>query len=244
MQTALSRKEYDIWHGNFTVNDDTDKIIIEPWHKNVFNLGIAHNNRKILEAGCGRGDFSIFLSKQGALVTAMDFSAVAIEAAYKKNLANKTDVNFIVSDIRDTAFKNSSFDLIYSFECLEHIPNPQLMLNESFRVLKPNGRIVLTTENYSNAMVYVFLYNKLIRGTYDSGSGVQPIEKFLLFWNVKKMFLKAGFKNIELFGSHYVFLMLPGYGPSTFVKEEFKNKLLKFIFKPLARHMVYSAIKS
>ena len=244
MTEAVSPKKlYDVWHQDFLSNHNPNEIILDPWHRNVLALDNVHKNKTILEVGCGRGDFSILLSKQGARVKAIDFSLTVIEAVHKKNLAHKTDVNFVVADAQNIPFQDNGFDLIYSFECLEHIAEPQLMLNECYRVLKPNGKIVLTTENYSNAIAYAFLYYKLRRIPFDSGSGIQPIENFFLFWKVKKMFLKAGFKKIVFFGSHYVFLLLPRFDPSTFVKEQYKNKLLKFIFRPLARHMAYTGIK-
>lgn len=243
-QAISSRRKYDIWHsGPSSNNDNLNEIILDPWHRNVLTLDSVHNNKTILEVGCGRGDFSILLSKQGARVKAMDFSLAAIEVARRKNLAKKTNINFVVADAQSIPFLDNVFDLIYSFECLEHILEPQLMLNECYRALKPNGKVVLTTENYSNAFAYVFLYYKLRRIPFDSGSGTQPIENFFVFWKVKKMLLKAGFKKIDFFGSHYVFLLLPRFDPSTFVKEQYKNKLLKFIFRPLARHMVYTGIK-
>ena len=239
-QASLLRNKYDCW---YRAIPDNNKIKLEPWHENALALGIDNDKKRILEVGCGSGDFSIFLSRQGAQVTAIDFSIVAIEAARKKNTAYKTNVNCIVADSQAIPFKNNSFDLIYSFECLEHVLEPRSMLHECSRVLKTNGKIILTTENYLNAMSYVLLYYKLIRRPFDSGSGVQPIENYSLFWKTKKMFLEAGFKKVNFKGSHFVFLLLPGCDPCTFVRVRFKSQLLNFILKPFPRHLVFQGTK-
>lgn len=51
----------------------------------------------------------------------------------------------IVSDAQRLGVTTASFDVVLCTEVLEHIPNPQQAIDEMFRVLKPGGRLVLTT---------------------------------------------------------------------------------------------------
>ncbi|MEM3393038.1 MAG: class I SAM-dependent methyltransferase [Candidatus Bathyarchaeia archaeon] len=51
----------------------------------------------------------------------------------------------ILSDAKYMPFKQSSFDLITCFETIEHLYNPELMINEAYRILKPNGVFIIST---------------------------------------------------------------------------------------------------
>lgn len=240
------KDEYENWHSKFHGKDNLDQVILFEWHYNVINkIGDLEilKGKRVLEVGCGVGDFSIYLSNYAFEVIGIDFSAEAIRIGNEKIKCNNSKAILKQMDAQNLLFNADEFDIIISCECLEHLPDPKSALNEMYRVLKPGGNIILTTENYSNAMAYLVLYNRLINRPYDSGSGVQPIENFFVFWKVKKMFKDAGFSKIRTSGSHHIFLLLPGFSPHTFVVNEFKRKFWKILFKPLARHMLFYGIK-
>ncbi|MBC7922092.1 MAG: methyltransferase domain-containing protein [Ferruginibacter sp.] len=246
-QTRESKADYDLWHQGRHEDRPLDEMVLYPWHRNGLSLlkDVAQlKNQQVLEVGCGAGDFSIYLAKHGANVTAIDFSEEAIRIAQLKSATQAVQVDFVVKDAQDlSSFPTGTYDVIFSFECLEHLPDPQRMVKECYRVLKTNGKIILTTENYSNAMVLAWVVTWLKKKPFDSGSGVQPIENFFVFWVVKRMFRKAGFKEIKTGGTHHVFLLLPRLDPRTFVKNEFRNGWLRYVFKPFARHMTFYGVK-
>ncbi len=250
MQTVPGNNlsNYNEWHQHYNksiVGMTELKMMI--WHKTVLAMLSAENlaGKKILEVGCGNGDFANYLSiNRSADIIATDFSTASIEIAEekKRNFGAHTST-FMVADAQALPFEDNSFDYVISCECLEHVPSPQQMLNEIFRVLKKGGRVILTTENYSNAYAYYIPYLKMRGRLFDSGSGLQPIEHFFVFWRVRKKFKKAGFSQITLHGKQYVMLLLPGFSPDTFTIQETKNSWLKRILKPFARRMTYSAVK-
>ncbi|MES1221327.1 MAG: methyltransferase domain-containing protein, partial [Bacteroidota bacterium] len=151
--------------------------------------------------------------------------------------------SFAVADAQALPFDDESFDYVFSFECLEHVPSPQKMLDEIFRVLKKGGKIYLTTENYSNAYAYYILFLKLTGKKFDSGSGAQPIENFFVYWRVKRKFKNAGFADVKVYGKQYVPLLLPGLSPSTFTIQSVKSSFLQRILKPLSRRVTFFATK-
>lgn len=234
---------YNQWHESVHGKEDPSIIKLEEWHKNVLQFLSSAKELRILEVGCGVGDFSLYLSQQGADVTAVDFSSQAIELAIRKAKAQNREVDFRVADAQNLPFENDSFDLIVSCECLEHIPAPQLALNEMYRVLKPSGRLILTTENYSNAILLYWLVCWLRKEPFNSGEQVQPIEHLFLFWRVRKMFQRAGLNVNRMLGSHHVFLLLPRCHPHTFVVERFKHPFITRLLRPFARHMTFAATK-
>jgi len=235
---------YNIWHDSVHGKENLKIIDLCEWHVEALNLSPDLKDLEVLEVGCGAGDFSLYLSKQRSVVTAVDFSSKAIEIAKEKAKCQKIKVDFQIADAQFLPFKNNCFDLIFCCECLEHMIKPQLALNQFYRVLKPSGTLILTTENYSNPMILVWLLSWLKGVPFNSGAGVQPIENFFLFWKVKKMFNHSGFDLIKMSGWHHVFMLLPKFHPFTFVINKFQSKFLSSLLIPFARHISYKAIKN
>ena len=231
------KSAYNQWHKEVGAGESNSELQLCQWHKDAFAAFDKVQQQKVLEVGCGRGDFSLFLSGKGAVVHGTDFSDSAIEIAKAKVANNYSNIQFSVADAQQMPFGDAVFDVIYSCECLEHIPDPQKALNELFRVLKPGGTAVITTENYSNGMIILWLKSWITKQPFNSGSEIQPIENFFLFWKVKRMMRKSGFIVSKITGWHYVFMILPGN--RNWIKEEIKNKTAKTILKPFARHMTF-----
>jgi ubiquinone/menaquinone biosynthesis C-methylase UbiE len=248
MQDANNiQTEYEQWHKDYNKNILAyDKLNMMKWHHTVMSLiDDDLSGKKMLEVGCGNGDFSNYLAlNRNATISGLDFSTESIKIAEeKKKVFGAVGSSFMVGDAQNISLPDNSYDIIVSCECLEHVPEPQKMINEIFRLLKPGGKVVLTTENYFNAYAYYRVYLKLIGKPFDSGSGVQPLENFFFFWQVCGMFKKAGFQNLKTNSSEYVMMLLPGTDPATFTINEVKSRLMKNIMKPFGRRMTYIAVK-
>ncbi len=108
--------------------------------------------KKILDLGCGTGYGSKELMKLGAKeVSGIDINREAIKFAIK-NFQTKSDIRtkkltFQVGDSTKLPFRNNSFDVIVSFEVIEHIQNYRKYLQEVFRVLKNRGYFIFSTPN-------------------------------------------------------------------------------------------------
>lgn len=103
--------------------------------------------KKILDLACGEGYGSFMMSEWGAKeVVGIDISKEAILNA-KKNFKNN-NIKFINANVEDLNFiEDNSFDLIVSFETIEHLSNPKIFLKEIKRVLMPEGSIVISCPN-------------------------------------------------------------------------------------------------
>jgi len=101
--------------------------------------------KKILDAGCGRGEFAIgTLSKKG-YVFGVDFSEKFISNA--KREAEKRGIkncHFIVSALEKLPFKDDEFNEIHCYNVLEHVDDEKKSICELKRVLKKNGRIYIS----------------------------------------------------------------------------------------------------
>lgn len=97
----------------------------------------------VLDAACGEGLVTLSLHKKGAKVVGVDKSDKNIKIACKKR-ANGIEPKFVVADIKHLPFKNNTFDKIVSLDTLEHIRDDVAVFREFNRVLKPNGRLIIT----------------------------------------------------------------------------------------------------
>ena len=102
----------------------------------------------ILDVGCGIGGSSLYLAEKfNAAATGITLSPVqagrASERAVEFGLQDRT--NFQVADALNMPFEDNSFDLVWSLESGEHMPEKQKFLQECYRVLKPGGKLILVT---------------------------------------------------------------------------------------------------
>jgi len=98
---------------------------------------------KVLDLGCGRGWFSILLNeKTKNKVEALDVSDVCIN--FCKEKYNDKNINFEQGFAENLPFNNSGFDVLIMFDLLEHCVSPQKVIEEIYRVLKPQGKLFLT----------------------------------------------------------------------------------------------------
>jgi ubiquinone/menaquinone biosynthesis C-methylase UbiE len=103
------------------------------------------SGQKILIVGCGAGldEKNIKMLCPDVELWSIDISEEMLRIA----VANQTPSHLFLSIAEAMPFKDSSFDRILSREVIEHVMEPQKMLLEISRLLKPNGIAVVTTEN-------------------------------------------------------------------------------------------------
>jgi tocopherol O-methyltransferase len=106
----------------------------------------------ILDCGCGIGGSALELATRfNARVIGITLSPVqaqrATERAAAANLGGETPpcAHFQVADALDTSFADQSFDLIWSMESGEHMPDKVQFLRECYRLLKPGGKLLMAT---------------------------------------------------------------------------------------------------
>ncbi len=103
------------------------------------------SGRIVLDAGCGRGRVAIQAALMGASVTAVDVSAEMLGHAEESADRMGARVKFQLADLHDLPFSDDTFDLVFHLEILLHLEDPEQVLAELGRVLKPHGTLVLTT---------------------------------------------------------------------------------------------------
>jgi SAM-dependent methyltransferase len=114
----------------------------ERWEYSIARK-LLQKEDEVLDIGCGRGFF--LKSIEGTVKSGfgLEFSQYAIE--------NKVTAYPIrAAMIQDIAKENTKFDVICSFQVLEHVVNPKEFIQGCLQVLKPGGKLVLSTPNFSS----------------------------------------------------------------------------------------------
>lgn len=102
--------------------------------------------RAILDVGCGIGGSSLFLAERyGASATGITLSPVQANRATERAQAANLDAHFQVADALQMPFADATFDLVWSLESGEHMPDKARFLQECVRVLQPGGTLVMVT---------------------------------------------------------------------------------------------------
>jgi len=97
-------------------------------------------HKPVLEIGCGMGTMAMNWAKNGALVTAVDLNAFAVEQTSRRFELFDLNGAIVQSDANNLPFSDASFDYAYSWGVLHHSPNLDRSFAEMMRVLKPGGR--------------------------------------------------------------------------------------------------------
>lgn len=115
---------------------------------------VAHEEKtNVLDVGCSMGLFVAEIAKKSAnhaigvdMYTRV-FQLANLIASYEK-VAEKT--SFLIGDGQTLPIRNNSIDVVLCGEVIEHLRNPRKLLNESMRVLRPGGVIIISTPNGGN----------------------------------------------------------------------------------------------
>ncbi len=116
-----------------------------PWaweRRRALLLGEARPGERVLDLGCGSGRFAAALVDHGCAVVAADVAERALARA--RAAAPGADLRLMEPDGAIPA-GHGEFDLVWCSEVLEHVPDAGALLGEVRRVLRPSGRLLLTT---------------------------------------------------------------------------------------------------
>ncbi|MEL6494058.1 MAG: methyltransferase domain-containing protein [Cyanobacteria bacterium J06623_7] len=104
--------------------------------------------QNIIDVGCGIGGSTLYLAEKfGSQATGITLSPVqASRAKERASAVGLGDLlNFEVANALDMPFDDNSFDLVWSLESGEHMPDKAKFLAECYRVLKPGGKMIFAT---------------------------------------------------------------------------------------------------
>jgi 2-polyprenyl-6-hydroxyphenyl methylase/3-demethylubiquinone-9 3-methyltransferase len=151
IQSQVNNAIYDEYGEKwYTADDDpvallrAENKVKSPWIlKRIHDLGLQAP--KVLDVGCGAGFLSNEMALEGHEVTGVDLSPESLKVAC---LHDKTQsVKYEVADAYKLQYPDQTFDVITAMDFLEHVEDPELVIQEISRVLKPGGLFFFHTFN-------------------------------------------------------------------------------------------------
>ncbi|PPT86255.1 bifunctional 3-demethylubiquinol 3-O-methyltransferase/2-polyprenyl-6-hydroxyphenol methylase [Xanthomonas arboricola pv. zantedeschiae] len=144
-------------------------------------LGLA--GARVLDVGCGGGLLSESMARLGAQVTAIDLAPELVKVARLHSLESGVQVDYRVQSVEDLAAEQpGSFDAVTGMEMLEHVPDPTAIIRACASLLKPGGKLFLSTLNRTPAAFALavvgaeYIARLLPRGTHHYKDFIKPAE--------------------------------------------------------------------
>lgn len=134
-------------HEDFYKNNSKYSDFLELQDRNIFKKYVdviekfCSEDSSFLDVGCGTGKaLSVFKKKINLF--GVDISDTSVKKCKEKN------INCVLYDGKKIPFKSNYFDLVGSYNVLEHVDNPLDFLNEQLRVIKSGGCLVIVCPNF------------------------------------------------------------------------------------------------
>jgi ubiquinone/menaquinone biosynthesis C-methylase UbiE len=158
------------------------------------NLGEENTARmSLLDVGASTGIIDEFLSRSFAQVIGIDIDSKAIAHAQNTRISEK--LNFQTGDAMSLDFPDNSFDVVVCSQVYEHVPDARIMMDEIFRVLKPEGVCYfaagnrLAIEEHHHHLPFLSAIPRPLGHLYlrFAGKGTYYYEKHLSYWGLKRL---------------------------------------------------------
>jgi SAM-dependent methyltransferase len=205
--------------------DDLYTRASEANRQNILSLIEFNPDGSLLDLGCDDGGWTMLLARRMQSKNVNGVEIVEDRAERARSLG----INVQIGDLaRPLTYSDNAFDLIHANQVIEHVPDVDLFTSEIYRVLKPGGRVVVSTENASSwhnifALLMgwqMFSLSNLSERRLGIGNPMalhRGEGNHLKSWThkvifsyrgLKEFFEAHGFKNLRLLGAGYY--PLPG----------------------------------
>ena len=156
---------------------------LNPVRLNYIAERMALRGARVLDVGCGGGILSEALARAGAQVTGIDLAPRVLDVARLHLHESALTVDYRQVSVEALAQESpAAFDAIACMELLEHVPDPGSVIDACATLLKPDGRLFLSTLNRTPAAFALaiagaeYAFNLLPRGTHHYAQFIRPSE--------------------------------------------------------------------
>jgi 2-polyprenyl-6-hydroxyphenyl methylase/3-demethylubiquinone-9 3-methyltransferase len=164
-------------------------------------LKIELNGERALDIGCGGGILAEEFARVGYKVTGIDPSEPSVEAAREHARKVGLDIEYEVGIGEDIPFDDETFDMVYACDVLEHVNDLEKVIEETARVLKPDG--IYMYDSFNRTFLSKLIAIKLIQEwswTSFMPPNMHDWRMFIKPTELLQLLARYGFENQELIG--------------------------------------------
>ena len=192
------------------------------------------SGKKVLEIGCGIGTDAVNFAKNGAEYTGIELSDTSLEITKKRFdvfQRKGTFFNIDAQNLEELSKVGCDFDLIYSFGVIHHSPNPQKIIDNCWRLLRPDGvlKIMVYAENSWKKM--------LIDKEQEQYEAQERCPLAYTYTNNQLYDLLKDYKNIQIKQTHIFPYKIEDYKKGIYVKEDWFEAMPEQMFKILEERL-------
>lgn len=236
-QQIPAQEELDSYYHNYGVNQYLSPITVKRYNELLDKFEAFRKTNKILDVGCGIGYFLEEAKKRGWQVYGTELSEKSVEICIQKGI--KTTKGHLYKE----SFGTEMFDVITSFEVIEHVNNPVDEITTMRHILRQGGLVYMTTPNF----------NSLLRYRLKSAYNIINYPEHLSYYTPKtlrRLFVSRGFysQKIETTGVSLTrFKTSKGISNQRIISaqsddEKIRNKMDNRIHLKLAKKIINAAL--
>lgn len=218
------------------------KYFVEP-HILEFAKFQNYKGKHVLEVGCGIGTAAQSFVESGANYIGLDISDYSVELSKKRlelfgltggiytaniESINKININY-TNELGETSSFYKTFDLVYSFGVLHHIPNINLAIRNIYELLKPGGEFKLMLYAKSS-----YKYKQICSGS-DQFEATDNVPIANVYTKKEVYELLKDFVNIEIVQTHIFPYKIDEYKQYNYVKEDIFQEMTDEEFKTMEK---------
>jgi 2-polyprenyl-3-methyl-5-hydroxy-6-metoxy-1,4-benzoquinol methylase len=184
-QAIPSSEELEKHYEGYGRNDYLSPITIKRYHELLDKMEPYRKTNRLIDVGCGIGYFLEVAKERGWEVYGTEFTDEAVEICRNKGITMHK------GPLDSGNYEGLDFDVVTSFEVIEHINNPIEELNHFYELLRKEGLVYVTTPNF----------NSLLRYRLKEKYNVIAYPEHLSYYTpktLKKVFISTGFKTQKI----------------------------------------------
>lgn len=191
--------------------------------KNILDSFSKDNDAQFIDLGCDDG---VWTKKLAERIGTNNIYGIEI-VKERAEMSEKSGINVKISDLNTKfPYEDNQFDIIHSNQVIEHVKDTDLFVSEIYRILKPGGYAVISTENLASwhnigALFFGYMPFSLVNTTFKTAALGNPLAPHnnqdyweSSSWQHVRVFTTKGLKHLfELFGFNVQSVKGAGYYP-------------------------------
>lgn len=195
----FSRKNISMHYGLWDETTKNHKQALLNENKILADIAHITDKDSVIDFGCGYGMSAIWLAlNRDCKITGITIGLDQVEFARKlaKQYGVSSQTQFRVADFHKTPFPDQSFSVVFAIESVSHSETKLTVLKEAYRILKPNGRLVIADGFFAKDPKSLTETEATIAKKCFEGVHVPPVA---LKTDFENWITEAGFKNVQFF---------------------------------------------